>query len=141
MAETASEKKLHLKIMTPERTVIEETVEAVYASSPDGQFGVLPKHIPMVRPLSIGVLAYVKEGQRFSASVIGGMFSTDGQAVLVLTDAAEKGDQIDRLRAEEAKKRAESRLQSSSGGNTVDVDRAKMALARAMVRLKVASKI
>jgi F-type H+-transporting ATPase subunit epsilon len=127
---------MKLTIVTPERQVLTEEVEAVYAAAVDGEFGVLPKHIPMVTPLKIGVLNYVKNGTKHPVAVMGGMFRTDGKEVIVLSDAAEKGTEIDRVRAEQAKERAERRLQQKN--ENVDHARAEKAFARALARLKIA---
>jgi F-type H+-transporting ATPase subunit epsilon len=134
----AGEQSLRLKVLTPERVVLEETVEAVYAVSPDGQFGILPRHIPMVRPLSVGILSFVRKGQKEVASLVGGILSTDGQTVTILTEASELSADIDAVRAEQARQRAEARLQQRT--EAVDLHRAEMALARALARLKAAGK-
>lgn len=126
---------LKLKIVTPERTVLDEDVDEVYARSVEGEFGVKPKHIPLVAPLQPGVLTYLKNGQRHPAAVMGGVFQTDGHKVTVLTNSAELAGEVDLVRAEEAKKRAESRLKEKNA--EVDTKRAEMALGRALVRLKL----
>lgn len=126
---------MKLKIVTPERLVFEGEVDAVYAQATDGQVGILPKHVPLVTPLSMGVLRYVSGGVKKPAAVMGGILSTDGKAVTVLTDTAELGEEIDRVRAEESRKRAEALVARHSAD--VDVARAQRALERARVRLSV----
>lgn len=127
--------KLH--IVTPERTVVEEDVDAVYAKTSDGSVGILPKHVPLVAPLEIGVMTYVKAGQRQPLAVMGGMLKTDGKSVTVLSDAAELSSEIDAVRAQHAKDRAEAQLHQVK--DHFDVALAQQALARAMVRLTLAS--
>ncbi|HEY9746284.1 MAG TPA: ATP synthase F1 subunit epsilon [Oculatellaceae cyanobacterium] len=127
---------MKLKIVTPERVVVEEdAVEAVYGKSTEGQIGILPKHVPLVTPLDIGVLHYVKAGQKQPLAVMGGLLKTDGESVIVMSDAAEKSSDIDAARAQSAKLRAEARLREKS--ENVDVQRAQRALARATVRLSL----
>lgn len=126
---------MRLKIVTPAKVVFDEEVEAIYAKAVDGEFGVLPRHIPMVTPLEIGVLHYHKNGQKVPVAVMGGLFSTDGEAASILSDAAELTDEIDVTRAQQAKERAEARLREATAD--LDVKRADLALARSMVRLKV----
>ncbi|MEB3287900.1 MAG: ATP synthase F1 subunit epsilon [Vampirovibrionales bacterium] len=125
---------MKLKIVTPERVVLDEDVEAVYAKAVDGEVGILPKHIPMVTPLEIGSLSYVKAGQKVPAAVMGGLLSTDGYVVTVLSEASELRQDIDKLRAQQAKERAEARLREKA--ESVDFTRAERALARAAARLK-----
>lgn len=126
---------MQLKIVTPERVVLDTTVDAVYATAVDGEVGILPKHVPLVTPLSIGVLSYVKDGQKHPAAVMGGLLSTDGESVTILSDIAELSGQVDTARAQLAKERAEARLREHN--SAVDMGRANSSLARAMVRLKI----
>jgi F-type H+-transporting ATPase subunit epsilon len=128
---------MKLKIITPDRVVVDETVDAVYGQAIDGSFGVLPKHIPMVTPLEVSLVEYVKSGQRHKATVMGGILRTDGDEVVVLSDAAEKSDEIDKLRAEQSRQRAEARLRERDA--SIDALRAEMALKRALLRLKATS--
>ncbi len=125
---------MKLKIVTPERLVLEEEVEAVYAKATDGEVGILQRHLPMVTPLDVGVLRYVKNGDKKPATVMGGLLSTDGQSVTILSDAAELSSEIDKTRAQQAKERAEARLRERK--DELDFARAEKALARAMARLK-----
>lgn len=128
---------MRLKIVTPERVVFEDEVEAVYAKAVDGEIGILPKHIPMITPLEIGSLSYVKAGHKEPAAVMGGLLSTDGFNVTVLSEASELKTDVDKMRAEQSKERAESRLREKA--ETLDTERAQRALARALTRLKVSS--
>lgn len=125
---------MKLKIVTPERIVFEDNVESVYAKTLDGEIGILPKHIPMVAPLDISVLRYVKEGKKEPVAIMGGLIRTDGETVSVLCNAAELVEEIDIVRAEESKKRAESYLQEEKA--EIDINRAKLALNRSLVRIK-----
>jgi F-type H+-transporting ATPase subunit epsilon len=125
---------MRFKLVTPERTVVEADVEAVYATTTDGEVGILPRHVPLLSPLGVGLLRFVQNGQSMPAAVMGGVLHTDGTEVTVLAETAELGSDIDKARAQDAKKRAEQRLASRDA--SVDADRASMALRRALVRLK-----
>lgn len=130
---------MKLTIVTPERLVVEEDgVEAVYAKAAEGQIGILPKHIPLVTPLEIGVFHYLKDGQKQPLAVMGGLLRTDGDTVVIMSDAAEKSSDIDAARAQSAKQRAEARLREKN--HNVDIARAQRALARSTVRLMVAGR-
>lgn len=128
---------LNLKIVTPDQIVLEKEVDAVYAFDSEGRFGILTGHIPMVSALEIGVLCYFIDTVQHCVAVMGGLLQTDGKNVVVLSDAAELGDQIDVLRAEHAKRRAEERLAAKERAS-MDVQRAELALARAMTRIRAA---
>lgn len=129
---------MKLKIVTPERMVVEEEVEAVYGKTIDGMVGILPKHVPLVTPLEIGVMSYVKNGQKQPLAVMGGLLSTDGDSITVLSDAAELSNEIDTVRAQHAKERAEAELHKLHERHDIAI--AQQALSRALVRLSIAGK-
>jgi F-type H+-transporting ATPase subunit epsilon len=131
-------KKLNLKIITPQKILLEEEVDAVYSQSVEGEFGILPDHISYMTPLDIGVTEYIKDGQKEFISTIGGILQVKDNTVTILSDMAEFGEQIDLTRAKAAKERAETRLRT--GATDVDADRAQIALARALARIHAASK-
>lgn len=131
-------KKLKLKVITPAKVVLEDSgVDAVYSTAIDGDFGVMPGHIPYMTPLSIGVSKFVKNGKSHYISTMGGVFQVEKNEVLILTDEAELGENIDVSRAKAAKERAEVLL---GKGQDIDVQRAEIALARAIARIKAANK-
>jgi len=132
-------KKLNLKIITPQRILLEEEVDAVYSTSSDGEFGILPGHISYMTPLAIGVTEYKKDNITEFVSTMGGILQVKDNVVTILSDLAELGEQIDVARANQAKERAETRLRT--GATDVDADRARAALARAVARINAASKI
>lgn len=138
MSETkASEKKLHLKITTHEKVVFDSDVEEIYAKGTQGEFGILPGHIPFMSALDIGLTKVVVDGKPEIFTVMGGVFQLKDNEALILTQTAENAAEIDIRRAEEAKKRAEERL--TAAPDDMDVKRAEVALARAMTRLKASS--
>ncbi len=128
---------MQLKIVTPERVVVEAEVDAFYGKTVDGMIGILPKHIPLVTPLEVGVMSYSKDGQKFPLAVMGGLLRTDGQSVTVLSDAAELTSEIDTVRAQQAKERAEAELRKLDDKHDQVV--AQQALTRALTRLKLVS--
>lgn len=129
-----SDKKLHLKITTHEKTVFDADVDEIYSKSTQGEFGVLPNHIPFMCGLDIGVTKVVIDGKPERYTTMGGVFQLVDNQALILTQAAEKAEEIDVERAEEAKKRAEERLANIA--DDMDTERASIALARALARLK-----
>jgi len=131
-----SEKTQRLEIVTPERVVLKDDVRFVVVPGVEGELGFLPDHAPLVSALKIGVLRFQKEGQTTSVALHGGFVEVRDSRVTVLANAAERADEIDKARAEEAKKRAEERLANKSAD--IDVSRAEAALKRALTRLKVA---
>ena len=128
---------IHLKLITPEKIVFEDDVDAIYAKGTRGSFGVLPNHIPFMSTLAIDMAKVVKGGEEITFTVMGGAFQFKNNEAIILTEASEKGQDIDTARAKLAKERAEAQLGSAETQN--DIKKANAALARAMVRLKAAS--
>jgi F-type H+-transporting ATPase subunit epsilon len=89
----------------------------------------------MVTPLAIDVLRFVKQGQKEQIAIMGGILRTNGKEVSVLADAAELATEIDLVRAQQAKERAEARLRQLN--STVDEGRAKLAMTRALTRIRL----
>jgi F-type H+-transporting ATPase subunit epsilon len=90
-------------------------------------------------PLAIGVSKYVKGSESRYISTIGGIFQVKNNEVLILTDEAEFGEDIDIPRAKASKERAEARIAKQTQDD-VDIHRAEIALAKALARMKAADK-
>lgn len=133
-----SDKKLHLKITTHERVVFDEDVDEIYTKGTQGEFGILPGHIPFMSALDIGVTRVVIGGKTQRFTTMGGIFQLKDNQASILTQAAEKAEEIDIERAESAKQRAMERLENEE--DNLDIQRAEMALAKAFARLKAAGK-
>ncbi len=132
-----SENRLHLKITTHEKVVFDADVDEIYSRSMQGEFGVLPGHIPFMCALDIGITKIVIGTDVQYFAVMGGVFQLKDNQASILAQTAENGRDIDATRAKEAKERAEARLNESS--DDIDVKRAEIALTRAIIRLKAAS--
>lgn len=127
---------LTVEIVTNERIVFSETdVEFVSAPGAEGMLGILPNHAPLVTTLSAGELRIKKGGTEQSMVVFGGFMEVLPDKVIVLADVAEKAEEIDIQRAEEARKRAEEAI--ARGGDRTDLAAAEARLSRAQVRIKL----
>ena len=133
-----SDKKIHLKIITPEKIIFENDVDSITAQGVNGSFGILPDHIPFMAALDIDTAEVLMNGNKIIFSIIGGAFQFKQNEAIILTEAAEMSSDIDAQRAKLAKERAEASL--SSAQTPRDVKIANAAIARAMARLKAASK-
>ncbi len=136
MEQETAEKKIHLKIITHEKVVYENDVDAIYSPGVNGEFGVMYNHMPFMTTLNIGITKVVIGDKSEYISTLGGIFQVRNNKAVILADEAEKGSDIDVPRAKLAKERAEARI-----GNAKDKKeraRAERAFARAMARLKAA---
>ena len=130
--------KLQLQIVSADRSLVNETVDEVEIPGADGYFGVLPGHTPLLAVLGAGELWY-RQGQEKHYLVIAfGFAEVQPERVTILAQIAEKADEIDLLRAEAAKKRAEERLGSMQ--IEMDAERARIALLKSLIRLQVATR-
>jgi F-type H+-transporting ATPase subunit epsilon len=130
---------LKIDVVTAERIVYSADVDEVVAPGAQGQLGILPHHAPLMTIMEAGALVIKKGGQEDILAISGGFLEVRPDHVIVLADQAERAEEIDAARAEDARKRAEARLKEKTTG--MDEDRAEAALRRAMVRLSVADKI
>ena len=128
-----------LEVVTPQRLIISEEVEELVAPGQEGHFGVWPGHIPFMAMLKIGELSYKKGQQERFLAVNCGYAEVRPDKAIVLVETAERPEEIDMARAEQAKVRAEERLRSF-GDDTIDHARARAALDRALARIAVAAR-
>jgi F-type H+-transporting ATPase subunit epsilon len=136
------DKTLQLDIVTPDKLVLSKQVEYVGVHGSEGDFGVLPGHVPLLSALAIGALYYTIDGKKKGAFVSGGFAEVSGGKVTILAESAELAEHIDLERAMEARTRAEKRLAlQGQGAGDVDADRAHAALVRAINRLNVHSNL
>lgn len=133
----SSSRKLSVEIVTGERVVYEEDgVDMVLAPGAEGELGILPRHAPLFSLLAAGELLVRKGSEEQSLAVFGGFLEVVNDRILVLADTAERLEEIDVERAEEARRRAEEALQQRGGD--VDVTQALADLRRARVRTQLA---
>ena len=126
---------MRLEIVTAERVLFEGDVDAVVAPGIDGELGILPKHAALMTALQPGELRYRNAEGEQQFAVTGGFMEVRGDHVSVLADAAERADEIDAARAEEAVARAKERI--AEHGQDLDIERALGSLRRAQVRLNI----
>ena len=131
---------LRIDIVTAERVVYSEDVDAVIAPGIEGQLGILPHHAPLMTILQAGELRVRRGGEEDSLAISGGFLEVRPDKVIVLADTAERAEEIDVTRAEAAKQRAEQRLADRRTPG-LDESRCETALQRAIARLTVAEKI
>ena len=128
---------LSVEIVTVERTLLnEQGIDEVIAPGVEGQFAVLPKHAAFMTMLAPGELVLKKGADEIPFVVTGGFFEVLNDKVKILADAAERAEEIDIERAEEARERARLALERREG--TEDLASAQASLQRAMIRLRVA---
>jgi F-type H+-transporting ATPase subunit epsilon len=135
--------KLTLEIVTPDRALLREEVDEVVLPGSQGEFGVLPGHTPLLSTLKIGELWYRQGQERHYLAIAFGFVEVLPDRVTVLAQVGERAQEIDVQRAERAKQRAEQRLAQAQPHLTqvdFDIERARIALMKSLLRLQVASR-
>ncbi len=143
-------KTLKLKIVTPERVVLEETVDQVTLPTIDGEITILPDHIPLVSALKSGDIVAVKDGpasqgdsgrEYIPFAVSGGFIEMKkGNELVVLADFAEHVADITEAEIEKAKAKAAELKALQEKGEIVDFEHFEAELERSLTRVKIADK-
>ena len=125
--------KIHLKVITHEKVVLEQDIDELYVQAVDGRLGILKNHVPVICALNIGVTKTVTEGESRQIATMGGILQFENNKATILTDNAELDCDIDVARAIQAKERALARLKAKD--DNLDLVRAQLALSKAIARI------
>lgn len=133
---------LTIELLTPERKLLEVQADVVTLPTPQGEIAVLPNHIPLVTTLVPGAAELIRKSpgsvESTLLAITGGYAEIQaGSRVLILADAAERVDEIDRARAEEAKERAQKLLTEEGFKDDLTFADATATLERSLARLRV----
>jgi F-type H+-transporting ATPase subunit epsilon len=126
---------LKLEIVTPDARTYSEDVEMVTLPGAEGEMGIYPQHVPLMAQIVAGEVIARKDGRDHFLAVGEGFVQIMPDRVAIMTDMAIRAENIDEAKAEEARKRAESRL-----AEKLDDEEAAMtaaALAHSLAQLKV----
>jgi len=127
---------MQFEIVTAEGVLYSDEVDAIVAPGVDGELGVLPNHASLLTVLKAGELRIMKGTDETDVLVTGGFLEVLGNKVTVLADAAERSEEIDIARAEEAVARAQERV--SNRASDIDLERALASIKRGEARIQVA---
>jgi F-type H+-transporting ATPase subunit epsilon len=131
--------KLRLQLVSVDRMLVDQMVDEVEIPGSEGYFGVLPGHAPLLALIGVGELSYRVGQGTIHMLVANGFAEVLPDRVTVLTQIAERPEEIDVARAEAAKKRAEERMYSTPMVE-IDYERARIALMKSLMRLQIAAR-
>ncbi len=132
---------IKFEIVTPERVLTKEMVKSITTPTKEGIITILPRHIPLVGILVPGIIEYKKENDEMGMmSVSGGFVEVLRDKVVILADTAERADEIDLKRAEEARKKAEDAKERAENQSDVDFAGITAQLEKELARVKLAKK-
>ena len=137
-------KKLQLKIVTPEKLILEELVDQVTLPTTEGEITILADHIPLISALSSGDIVAVKDGEYIPMAVVGGFLELkkegDLTTLVILADFAEHVSAITDAEIEKAKSLAVELKKKSENNEIVDFEHFETELERSFTRVKIADK-
>ena len=130
---------LVFELVTPDRAIVRERVDEVQIPGSEGYLGVLPGHTPLLTTLQVGEIWFRQGNETFYVSIAFGFAEILPDRVTILAQIAERAEDVDVSRAEQAQRRARERLAKAEA--SVDFERARIALMKSLIRLQVASKV
>ena len=136
----AADNLFDLKIITPDRVFYSGKASFLELNTVEGEIGIYKNHIPMTTVLEPGIATITEEGgNKKEAALHTGFMEILGDRITILAEIAEWPDEIARNRAQEAKIRAERRLQNDK--SNINITRAELALHKALVRIELADHV
>jgi F-type H+-transporting ATPase subunit epsilon len=132
--------KINFKIVTPEKTVFESEINQASLPVADGEVTILANHRSYIAALKAGEICLKKEGEEIVMATSGGFIEFHDNNLVVLADTAERAEEIDLKRAEEAKAKAEEAMKQKETMDNVEYARVAAAIEKEMARLRVGRK-
>ncbi len=129
--------KITFEIITPEREVLKTEISQLTVPTSDGQITILPHHIPLVATLMPGEIVAKKNGEEILMAISGGFLEVLKNKIVILADTAERAEEIDEKRAEEARKRAQE-LKDKKSFDRVEFATLQVKIEKELARLRVA---
>lgn len=131
---------LTVRVITPDNTVWDSTAEEVILPSTTGQLGILTGHAPILTALDVGVMRLRPQKDWLTIAVAGGFAEVEENEVTILVNSAERGDNIDPEKAQEAYEQAKTRLETAQGSEKrQEIIQATQAIKKARARLQAAT--
>ena len=132
-------KQFHFEITTPERVVYKDDIDELVVPTPNGEIGILANHVPLVSLISAGEIRIKKGGEVVHMATSGGFVEVRPDKVVLLADTAERAEEIDEKRAEEARQRVEKLLKEKRV-DAKEFTALSANIERQLARLKVAKR-
>lgn len=137
-------KLLKLKIVTPERLILEEEVESVTIPTTEGEITILPDHVPLIAKIATGDIVAISNGEHIPMAIVGGFVETkkinEMTEVTILADFAEHVADISDIEIEKAKLKAEQLKKQAENNEIIDFEHFETELERSLNRVKIADK-
>ena len=130
---------IRLEIVTPERLVYADDVDAVAVPGVEGELGVLPHHAPLITTIGLGELRIRRGGVEEHFAIIGGFLQVRPDKVVVMAETADMASEIDLELAQQARREAERAIETGYHEGA-DLAAARATLQQALLRIRVAER-
>ena len=127
---------IRLEIVTPERLVYADEVDAVTLPGIEGELGVLPHHAPLITTLGLGELCIRKGATEEHLAIVGGFLQVRPDRVVVMAETADMSAEIDLELAQAARREAERAIETGYHEGA-DLAAARASLQQALLRIRV----
>lgn len=132
---------LKFKIVTPEKVIYENEISQISIPTMNGEVTILPNHIPLVSVLKAGELKIKDKDGEHNMAVSGGFLEVRGNnEIIILADHAERAEEIDLQKAEEARQRAEEQMKEVKNVQDVDYAKLQAVIEREANKMRIAKK-
>ena len=136
-----AKKTIKFEVVTPEKIVLKKQILQVTVPTEDGEITVLPEHIPLISILKPGVVEIkLEDGELEVMAVSGGFLEVMRNKIVILADTAERAEDLDEARIEEAKKRAEESKRNIANKDELQFTNIAIQLDKELARLKALSR-
>ena len=130
---------LTVKVITPDKTVLDDRVEEIILPSTTGQLGVLSGHAPLLTALEVGVMRVRPDKEWKAIALMGGFAEVENNEIKILVNGAELGDNIDQDTARTEFEKAQARFQQVENSDVrQDKIQAETAMKKARARFQAA---
>ena len=132
--------KINLQIITPEKIAYKDKADQIILPTGDGEITIMANHIPLISTMKHGELVIKNDGKEIPMAICNGFIEVRGNCIIIMTDIAERVEEIDEQKAEEAKKKAKDLLAEKDRMSDVAFADATALLEKSLARIRVARK-
>lgn len=132
--------KINLQIITPEKIAYKDKADQIILPTGDGEITIMANHIPLISTMKHGELVIKNDGKEIPMAVCNGFIEVRGNCIIIMTDIAERVEEIDEQKAEEAKKKAKELLAEKDRMSDIAFADATALLEKSLARIRVARK-
>lgn len=132
---------LTVKVISPDKTVLDDLAEEVVLPSTTGQLGILTNHAPLITALDIGVMRYRKDKVWSAIALDGGFAEVEDNEITILVRSAEAGKNINAEAARKSLETAEGHLGSLKEDDKQGKIQAEQEVRRARARVQASAAV